>query len=147
MRSTSVLILAAVFCGLSYSQTQPLAGGAPRIYIDPQSRLESYVAAAIVKKQVSAVVTHDQADARFVLSGTIDQKTESTGSKVARCLFLYCIGMEGVQTVTVNLVDVRTQEIIWAYTVKKASANAYQSTAEAVAKHLKHFLEERPQRF
>jgi len=120
-------------------------GGAPRIYIDPQSGLESYVAAAVVKKHVPTVVTHDKADARFVLSGTIDRKTESTGSKVARCLFVYCVGMEGAQTVTVNLVDSRTQEVIWAYTVKKACANAYQSTAEAVAKHLKPFLEERPQ--
>lgn len=141
------------FCGTASCQQQqsnpepvaaPIWSGAPRIYIDPQSGLESYVAAAMVKKHVPAVLTLEQEQARFLLMGTIDKKIESTGSKIARCLFLYCIGIEGVQTVTVNLIDNATHEVIWAYTVKKPSSHAYQSTAEAVAKHLKQFLEQRP---
>jgi hypothetical protein len=41
----------------------------------------------------------------------------------------------------VQLVDAKTQEVVWAYNVRKANAQAYQSTSEAVAKHLKQFLE------
>jgi hypothetical protein len=121
-----------------------IKGGAPRIYIDPASGLQSYVAAAVIKKHVPAVVTNDQSAAQFLLTGAIQKKDESTGSKVARCLFLYCAGAFGIQTVSVSLTDVQG-EIIWAYTVQKADANAYRSTAEAVAKHLKKFLEQHPQ--
>jgi hypothetical protein len=72
-------------------------------------------------------------------------KEESSGSKVARCLFLYCAGIQGNQTATVQLVNSSTKEVAWAYNVHKGSATAYQSTAEAVAKHLKDFLEKHPQ--
>ena len=113
---------------------------APRIYIQPQEGFESYISAAIVKKKVPAVVTQNKQDAAFVLTSAVDAKTESTGSKVARCLFLYCAGMEGNQTATVQLVNSKN-EVAWAYNVKKGSARAYQSTAEAIAKHLKQYLE------
>jgi hypothetical protein len=119
--------------------------GAPRIYIQPQSGFESFLAAAIVKKHVPAVVTQNKDDAQYSLSSGVQSKTESTGSKIARCLFIYCAGMNGTQAVSVQLVNSKTQEVAWAYNVAKASAEAYQSTAEAVAKHLKKFLEEHPQ--
>jgi hypothetical protein len=131
-----------------HGQTAHLIGGpkgsAPRIYIPTQDGFESYLSAAIVKKHVPGVVTQNKDDAQFVLTSTVEAKEESAGSKVARCLFLYCAGMEGSQIASVQLVDAHTQEVMWAYTVHKASARAYQSTAEAVAKHLKHFLEEHP---
>jgi hypothetical protein len=119
--------------------------GAPRIYIPPQEGFESYISAAIVKKHVPAVVTQDKEEAQFVLTSAVDAKRESTGSIVARCLFLYCAGAAGTQTATVQLVNAKTHEVAWAYNVQKASAAAYQSSAEAIAKHLKKFLEEHPQ--
>jgi hypothetical protein len=120
-------------------------GAAPRIYIEPQSGFESYISAAIVKKHVPAVVTENKDEARFVLRSAVEAKEESAGSKVARCLFLYCAGIQGTQTATVQLVDATTQEVAWAYNVRKGSATAYQSTAEAIAKHLKEFLGKHPQ--
>ena len=80
-----------------------------------------------------------------MLTSAVIAKEESAGSKLARCLFAYCIGMEGTQTATVQLVNAKTKEVVWAYNVRKGSASAYQSTAEAAAKHLKKFLEEHPQ--
>jgi hypothetical protein len=62
-------------------------------------------------------------------------------SKIARCAFAYCIGITGTQTATVQLVDAKTQEVVWAYNVRKANSQAYQSTAEAIAKHMRQFLE------
>ncbi len=121
------------------------SAGAPRIYIPPQEGFESYISAAIVKKHVPAVVTQDKEEAQFLLTSSVDAKRESTGSIVARCLFLYCAGAAGTQTATVQLVNAKTHEVAWAYNVQKAFAQAYQSTAEAIAKHLKKFLEEHPQ--
>lgn len=119
-------------------------GTSPRIYIAPENGFESYISAAIVKKHVPVVVTQDRDRAQFVLTSSVLSKEESAGSKIARCLFAYCAGMEGTQTATVQLVNARTQEVAWAYNVRKASAKAYQSTAEAIAKHLKKYLEEHP---
>ena len=128
----------------SFASAEHRTNGAPRIYIAPQAGFDSYLAAAIVKKHVPAVVTQNKEEAQLVLTGAVQAKEETAGSKVARCLFLYCAGAEGSQTASAQLVDAKTQEVIWAYNVHKPSAQAYQSTAEAVAKHLKEFLEKNP---
>ncbi|MFN3326835.1 MAG: hypothetical protein ACK5AZ_25360 [Bryobacteraceae bacterium] len=130
---------------VAFLQGAPLFGqGSPRIYIEPQDGFESYISAAIVKKRVLAVVTRSKDEAHFHLTSAIVAKEESAGSKVARCLFMYCAGMEGSQTATVQLINAKTQEVAWAYNVRKGSAKAYQSSAEAIAKHLKKFLERNP---
>ncbi len=130
----------------TFSQAQVFHHGAsPRIYIEPQDGFESYLSAAIVKKHVPAVVTQNKEEAQYVLTSAVQSKEEGAGSKIARCLFMYCAGAEGSQTASVQLVDTKTQEVAWAYNVRKASAQAYQSTAEAAAKHLKEFLERNPQ--
>lgn len=153
-RSTAFVILLAVATtcsslagqgGQTSGQREVLRGGAPRIYIEPQDGFESYISAALVKKHVPAVVTTNKDEAMFVLTSAVQSKEESAGSKVARCLFLYCVGVNGTQTATVQLVNTKTQEVAWAYDVRKAAAQAYQSTAEAIAKHLKKFLEEHPE--
>jgi hypothetical protein len=120
-------------------------GAPPRIFVAPQDGFESYISAAIIKKHVPAVVTQDQNQAEFLLTSAVLAKEESTGSKVARCLFAYCAGIQGTQTATVQLVNARTHEVAWAYNVRKASATAFQSSAEAIAKHLKQYLAEHPQ--
>jgi hypothetical protein len=144
----ALLLWAGADCALVAQEIAPSDAprqGAPRVYIVPQDGFESNLAAAIIKKHVPAVVTQNKDEAQFILSGTLKLHEESAGSKVARCLFAYCAGMEGVQAAAVQLVNARTQEVVWAYNVHKPSAKAYQSTAEAVAKHLKQFLEEHPQ--
>lgn len=155
---TKQLLLLSIICfaSLSPGQTQTYAGDAdagqpawrqsvsPRLYIEPQDGFESYISAAILKKHAPVVVTANRAGAVFILSSAVKSKEESGASKVARCLFAYCVGIDGTQTATVQLQDARTQEVIWAYNVRKASSSAYQSTAEAIAKHLKEFLEKSP---
>jgi hypothetical protein len=116
-----------------------------RIYIEPLKGYESYIAAAIVKKHVPVVVTEDRDKADFVITSAVTEKEETTGSKIARCLFAYCAGIEGNQTVSIRLINPRTKEVIFAYNVRKAGAANYQSSSEAVAKHLKQFLTQKPQ--
>ena len=116
----------------------------PTIFIEPQGGFESYISAAIVKKGVPAGVTVNKDSATFLLTSKVEQKEESGASKVARCLFAYCAGIDGNQTATVQLVNVKTQEVAWAYNVRKQGSKNYQSSAEAIAKHLKNFFEKRP---
>jgi hypothetical protein len=140
---TTRLLVGALLCVALFG-AEP-RGGSPRIFIEPQNGFDSYVSAAIVKKNVPAVVTTNKEDATYILTSAVIAKEESTGSKVARCLFLYCAGAAGTQTATVQLVNAKTQEVAWAYNVQKQNAAAYQSTAEAIAKHLKQFFEKHPQ--
>lgn len=135
-------ILAASLNTYSFADS---LGGSPRIFIEGESGFESYVAAAIVKKKVPAVVTRNREEAFYLLTSTVITKAESSGGKIARCLFAYCAGIEGSQTATVQLIKSKTNEVAWAYNVKKGGSNNFQSSAEAIAKHLKRFLEDHPQ--
>ena len=122
----------------------PLIGHAqsPKIYIAPMQGFETYLAAAFTKKTVPATAIQNSDGADFVLQATpVQQNAESTGSKIARCLFAYCAGINGTNNVSVQLIDVKTNSMVWAYSVKKQGSANFQSSAEACAKHLKNWLE------
>jgi hypothetical protein len=116
----------------------------PTVYIEPQQGFETYLAAAISKKNVPVDVVTDQTKANYVLKAApVEIKTESTGGKIARCLFAYCAGIEDKGNVSVQLISTSSTKVTWAYSVAKqrgGSKNS-QSMAEAVAKHLKDFIE------
>lgn len=113
----------------------------PTVYVQPGDGFDSYITAAIVKKKVPIRVTQSKEDATYVLTDQVEQKEESGASKIARCLFAYCIGIEGTQTATVRLVNSKTGEVVWAYNVRKQGSKNFQSSAEAIAKHLKRYME------
>lgn len=119
----------------------------PTVYIEPQQGFEAYLAAAISKKNVPVDVVTDQTKANYVLKAApVEIKTESTGGKIARCLFAYCAGIEDKGNVSVQLIATSSTKVMWAYSVAKqrgGSKNS-QSMAEAVAKHLKDFIESKP---
>ena len=107
-----------------------------KIYLAPQGGFETYIAAAFTKKHVPVTIVGDPDQADYVLeSAPVEHKTESTGSKVARCLFLYCAGIEGVESASVRLIEQKTKVTVWSYTVNKGHQRQ-QSLAEAIAKHL-----------
>ena len=100
---------------------------------------EVYLAAALAKKQVPLAVTTKEEGATYLLKASeIDVHKESTGSKVARCLFAYCAGIEDKGSVSVQLIE--GDVIRWSYSVNKGRGGQKnkQSMAEAVAKHLKN---------
>jgi hypothetical protein len=114
----------------------------PKIYITPQNGFESYLAGAFTKKSVPAQIVQGPETADYVLSpAPVQQKPESAGGKIARCLFAYCAGIEGSQTASVTLIDTKTNGVVWAYNVRKSGSSNFQSSAEACAKHLKNWLE------
>lgn len=99
------------------------------------------------KKHVPVSLLADETGAQYRLESTpIQVKTQTTGSKFARCLFADCIGIEDRSSVAVQLVDVKSKQIVWAYTVHKQRGGAMndQSMAEAIAKHLREFMQKHP---
>jgi hypothetical protein len=115
-----------------------------RIFIEPQNGFETHIEAAFFKKHVPATVENVQENATLVLrSGPIQTQEEKSGlGKLARSAYALCVGIDGSQTVSVQLVDPATNKTVWAYSVRKPRAENFQSSAEAIAKHLKEFLDD-----
>jgi len=135
------LFLALAVCGVSAALGQAASGDGPKIFIEAGPDFTTAMTAAMVKKKVPAIVVEDKAAAQFVLSSaTVDSKDETTGGKIARCLFLDCIGMNGSSEVSVKLMRSSDSAIVWAYQVRKANSGplGVQSLSEAIVKHLKN---------
>jgi len=112
----------------------------PTVFIRPQNGFETYLAAAMAKKEVPIDVVTDETKATYVLQAApVETKQESTGGKIARCLFAYCAGIEDKSNVSVQLIDPGSSKMVWAYSVNKQRGGAknQQAMAEAVAKHFK----------
>src|ERR1700722_19937054 len=119
----------------------------PTVFIEPQQGFETYLAAAVSKKNVPVDVVTDQTKATYVLrAAPVEVKSESTGGKIARCLFAYCAGIEDKGNVSVQLIEVGSTKMVWAYSVNKQKGGSknQQSMAEAIAKHFKEFLPNAP---
>jgi hypothetical protein len=118
--------------------------GRPTVYIEPQDGFETYIAAAISKKNVPVDVVTDPTKATYTLkSAPIEIKSESTGGKIARCVFASCAGINDKGTASVQLIETSSSKMLWAYSVNKQRSGSKneQSMAEAVAKHLKEFVD------
>ncbi len=115
----------------------------PSVYIEPQQGFETYLAAAISKKGVPVDVVTDQSRATYVLrSAPVEVKSESTGGKIARCLFADCVGIEDKGNVSVQLIETSSTKMVWAYSVNKQRGGSKneQAMAEAVAKHFNDYV-------
>ncbi len=133
----ALCIIALAFTPFTHAQVSN-----PKIYIVPQNGFETYLAGAFTKKSVPAQIVTAPEAADYILSpAPVQQKPETAGGKIARCLFAYCAGIEGSQTASVSLIDAKTKAIVWAYNVKKGGSSNFQSSAEACAKHLKNWLQ------
>jgi hypothetical protein len=133
----------ALFLTLLASMTCLAQSNRPAVYLEPQNGFETYLAAAMAKKGVPVDIVTDATKATYILkSAPVEIKQESTGGKIARCLFAYCVGIEDKGNVSVQLVEVGSTKMMWAYSVNKQRGGSknQQSMAEAVAKHLKDFL-------
>jgi hypothetical protein len=112
-----------------------------RIFVKAESDFGVALTAALIKKHAPATIVLDEKSADYVLqSANVAAKEESGASKVARCLFAYCIGIEGTSSVSVQLIRVTDSSVVWAYQVRKGNGgpNGIQSLSEAVAKHMKN---------
>ena len=126
---------------LTYTASDVQSGGQPKIFVKADQDFAVALTAALNKKRAGATVVLNQQDAEYILqSAGVAAKQESGASKIARCLFAYCAGIEGSSSVSVQLVQVSNSSVVWAYQVRKGNGGpvGIQSLSEAVAKHLKN---------
>jgi hypothetical protein len=145
-RQALVRPVLAIVVVLVLSAASTRSQGLPTLYIMPaDDQFEVYVTAAIAKKKVPVAVRDTQDGADYTLKiAKVEITKESTGSKVVRCLFAYCAGIEDKGSTSVTLV--RDGSIVWSYSVNKGRGSKNrQSMAEAIAKHMKddYFKERR----
>ncbi len=141
MSHCGVLLVFLLATASGYSQEEktyfnpsakPIPAGS-KIYIAPiPGGLEHYVGAGIFKKKVNVVLVTDRAKADYEISGV----SESEKAGWAKMLFM---GSEASrEQASVQVVDLKTGDVVFAYSVHKAnSVRGKQSAGEACAKHLK----------
>lgn len=108
-----------------------------RIYIAPiEGGFDTFLAAAIIRKQVPVVVVTDRTKADYEITGIAS--TEKAGW--AKMLF---IGVDNSNDMaSIKVVELKSSEVVYGYAVRKGnSARGKQSAAEACAKHLKGKIE------
>jgi hypothetical protein len=137
--SVFLVLLTSAISGFSQEEktyfnpaAKPIPAGS-RIYVAPISGgFDNYIAAAIIKKKVPVVLVTDQSKADYKISGV----SESEKAGWAKMLFMKS-GASAEQA-SVQVVDRKNDEVVFAYSVNKAnSARGKQSAGEACAKHLK----------
>jgi len=130
------LILAATAAGQEGKavdqSSKPIERGS-RIYIAPiEGGFDTFLAAAIIKKQVPVVVVTDRAKADYEITGIAS--TEKAGW--AKMLFMGTDNSNDLASIKV--VELKSSEVVYGYAVRKGSSyRGKQSAAEACAKHLK----------
>ncbi len=135
-----VLILAAAASGQegkSVDQSTKAIERSSRIFIAPiEGGFDTFLAAAIIKKQVPVAVVTDRAKADYEISGIAS--TEKAGW--AKMLFM---GVDNSNDMaSIKVVEIKSNEVVYGYSVRKGnSARGKQSAAEACAKHLKQKIE------
>ncbi|MGH9826957.1 MAG: hypothetical protein ACREDR_27330 [Blastocatellia bacterium] len=103
-----------------------------KVYIAPMDGFETYLKAAIEKKEVPLVVVEDRDKADFEISGVANSQKASAAKKIILGSW------HSREEASVNVANIKTGEVVFAYSVhKENSAHGKKSTAEACAKHLK----------
>lgn len=126
----------------------------PRVYIEAAETVDasnsqhkgkqvdfgSALSAALLKKQVPVTVVTDKSKAQWIVKSASSQKEDGTGTKIAKIALLGSSNFTKFEG-TVQVVDIDTSAVLYAYNVKKGN---FQSAAEAFAKHFKgDYLEKR----
>jgi TolB-like protein len=108
------------------------------VFLAPMQGFETYMAAALQKKNVPLVQVANEQQATYVLKGTAEEK-KAGWAKIA-----FTGNIHSDDAASVQLIDRRTGAIVFAYAVdKKNTLHGEQTTAEACAKHLKEAIEKK----
>ncbi len=130
------MLMAVMTCAIALGQGKSIPPGS-KIYVEAEKGFDTYLIAALDKKKVPLTVVSDKDKADFRLEAMSSHEEKGFASKVF-------LGHRDSSDATMKLVNVKTSEVVYAYSVhKKNSARANQSTAEACAKHLKEAMEKR----
>jgi hypothetical protein len=153
VRLTAFAIVAIVFAGAAVAQTsQPQNSGAtvnavpspadtriPRnskVYIAPMDGFETYLAAALRKKEVPLIMVTEPEYADFEITGTHEKKNAGW----AKTIF---VNPSPSASASMQVVNLKTKVIVYADSSHRTSASrGERSTAEKLAKYLKKKIED-----
>jgi hypothetical protein len=108
------------------------------VYIAPMDGFETFLKAALQKKEVPVVIVEDKDKADFEITGASNSQKASTAKKIFRGSW------HSREEASINVANIKTGEIVFAYSAhKENSAHGKQSSAEACAKHLKDRVSEK----
>ncbi len=129
---SAMVIAAMLLSSLAFAQVQQQTDIPPgsTLYIAPaDNNFHIDVAGALRNKGVNLVVVNDEAKADYRMDVTAENKKPGA----ARTIFL---GQWSEGTASATVTNIKTGVVVWAYNVHKVNKRR-QSTAEAIAKHLK----------
>jgi len=104
-----------------------------RVYVAPMANgFDNYVVAGLQQKKVPVIVVADRSKAEYEVTGVAE--TDKAGW--AKMLFM---GSDQTnETASVKMVNLKTGDVVFAYSVKKGnSVRGKQSAGESCAKHIK----------
>lgn len=127
MRKFAVAVLC--LASLSAFAADKIPAGS-KVFIEPMDGFDNSLSAAIMRKDVPVKIVDAKEKAEYVLTGTAS--TEKAGW--AKTIF---VSPKGSAHAAVQL-KTTDGTLVWAYSVDKTNAyKGEQSTAEAIAKHMK----------
>jgi len=130
MKNPLLFAAPLVFAGSLFAQH--ITPGA-NLYIEPNNGFDTYLTAAILRKHVPLTVVRERTHADFIASTDVEHGKEP-GFAQTWVLHKH----QRNEDASVTITSARTSAVVWAYSVHKYDAQrGEQSTAEAVAKHLK----------
>jgi hypothetical protein len=133
-RVIRIALAAVAVCCAALGAERTIPEGS-KVFIAPMGGFETYIKAAIDKKNVPVTIMEQREAADYELSGTADSQKASTAKKVIM------LDWHSKEQASIKLTDIKSSEVVFAYSVHKASsAHGKQSSAEACAKHLKEAI-------
>jgi hypothetical protein len=129
------IFVVALSCATFASGPEKKVAPGSKIFVEAADGFDTYLAAALQKKNVPVVVVNDRAIADYELSGVSDHQ------KAGWAKIVFAGQIHSDDQASVKLVDLKTSEVVFAYAVnKKNSLHGRQTAAEACAKHMKEAM-------
>lgn len=117
-------------CTVCLAQAPQLKSGSTA-YIEPMDGYETYLAAALAKKQAPLIVVADKEKADYIITISATQP-----------LAVFNEGpFAGSTSMSISVREAKSSRIVFGYTVSMRGNGRRQSAAESCAKHVKEFIE------
>ena len=107
-----------------------------RIYVAPMGGFETFVTAALIKKQVPVTIVNSRDKADYEITGA----SESQKASWAKMFFMG--SQQSHEEASVVISNIKTETVVYGYNVNKGNSyKGRQSSSEAIAKHIKENIE------
>ena len=135
-RALSLMFALCFICSLAFAQNETQIPRGSKVYINEMDGFETYLTAALAKKDVPLVVVASKELADFEIKGTHTEK------KAGAAKIIFGSGRPE-EDASIQVINLKTGVVAYAASSHKHDAwHGKKSTAEAVAKSLRAKIEE-----